>query len=723
MAGLYCQGAYGIDILRYTETARTVAEASTAPEVLRSLGYWFFYGDDKVGPWIEPSVALHPEPGCCIFGTYLLAVPRAARRRRDAVALPRLLREPGGRRPGRRGRRPPVGRPAAARRGASRRSSPPTPAWRCAACPGPCPCSRSGSPCSSGWASHGRSPPRGPGSALGPGLAAGVAVLAVLCLPPLWTGDMVAENLQRPEDLPQYWLDAAAVPRRPEPDDRRLVHTRARDAGRRLRLLPVGQHRRPRHARAHRPALRRPRADPLRHAAVGRPAQRLRRPAAGGHPRRRRHRADGPLHGRGRHRAPRRPRSTSATTSPGPGRPGRCSGTAPGVRPVRDLRRARAENVPDPDAPAAGRARAGRRPRPARTRPRSRCSRSRTPSASSGPSPPTAPVLLAGDGDGLVDLGVRRARRRHRAVLYSAVVRRRPRRRWTASSTAPGAVLVLTDTNRRAGRRWSTVRENEGYTEQAGEEPLRVRPDRQPPAALPRRRRRRHDGRRAAGRRARPGHRLRQPDHLHARGPGGQRGRRRPPHGLAGRRVLPGRGRADRAHLRRAPHHRQHHGRSSPTTACRTAGSPRCGCASTAATRSTSPSAPSSRTSAGPGAPLRPSARSSTLVDRGPRRRRRPPRPLRRAQRGRLRRHPPRRRRPPPRRGDPPPRATSSPRPAPARPTTRSRIVLTRQRTRPSIPLRGDTEVALARGLRPADRPPLRRVGPGPASRPAPPTT
>ena len=44
------QGTYGIDVLRYTETAQTVADASTAPEVLRGLGYWFFYGDDKLGP-------------------------------------------------------------------------------------------------------------------------------------------------------------------------------------------------------------------------------------------------------------------------------------------------------------------------------------------------------------------------------------------------------------------------------------------------------------------------------------------------------------------------------------------------------------------------------------------------------------------------------------------------------------------------------------------------
>ncbi len=57
IAGLWAQGRYGIPILRYTETYETVAKVSNAPELLRGLGYWFFYGDDKLGPWIEPSVA------------------------------------------------------------------------------------------------------------------------------------------------------------------------------------------------------------------------------------------------------------------------------------------------------------------------------------------------------------------------------------------------------------------------------------------------------------------------------------------------------------------------------------------------------------------------------------------------------------------------------------------------------------------------------------------
>jgi arabinofuranan 3-O-arabinosyltransferase len=56
IAGLVLQGGYSLPVTRYTETYQTVASASTAPEVFRGLGYWFFYGNDKFGQWIEPSV-------------------------------------------------------------------------------------------------------------------------------------------------------------------------------------------------------------------------------------------------------------------------------------------------------------------------------------------------------------------------------------------------------------------------------------------------------------------------------------------------------------------------------------------------------------------------------------------------------------------------------------------------------------------------------------------
>ncbi len=56
VAGLMIQGAYGIPILRYTETYETVAAAALAPEIMRGLGYWFFYGTDGLGAWTASTV-------------------------------------------------------------------------------------------------------------------------------------------------------------------------------------------------------------------------------------------------------------------------------------------------------------------------------------------------------------------------------------------------------------------------------------------------------------------------------------------------------------------------------------------------------------------------------------------------------------------------------------------------------------------------------------------
>ena len=47
--GLWAQGSYGLDILKYTETLKAVSRTSLPNEVLRGLGYWFFYGRDKLG--------------------------------------------------------------------------------------------------------------------------------------------------------------------------------------------------------------------------------------------------------------------------------------------------------------------------------------------------------------------------------------------------------------------------------------------------------------------------------------------------------------------------------------------------------------------------------------------------------------------------------------------------------------------------------------------------
>ena len=57
MAGLYTQAGYGLNVLAFTETIETVASSSQASEVLRGLGNWFFYGQDALGPWIGPATA------------------------------------------------------------------------------------------------------------------------------------------------------------------------------------------------------------------------------------------------------------------------------------------------------------------------------------------------------------------------------------------------------------------------------------------------------------------------------------------------------------------------------------------------------------------------------------------------------------------------------------------------------------------------------------------
>jgi arabinofuranan 3-O-arabinosyltransferase len=57
LTGLASQAGYGLDVLAYSETVRTVASDSQASEVLRGLGNWFFYGRDGISAWIQPSLS------------------------------------------------------------------------------------------------------------------------------------------------------------------------------------------------------------------------------------------------------------------------------------------------------------------------------------------------------------------------------------------------------------------------------------------------------------------------------------------------------------------------------------------------------------------------------------------------------------------------------------------------------------------------------------------
>ena len=85
------QGTYGLDILKYTETVKAVATASFPNEILRGLGYWFFYGGDRIGPWIESASQYTQRPVVLLAG-YGLVVAEPAGGRRRALAAPAVLR-------------------------------------------------------------------------------------------------------------------------------------------------------------------------------------------------------------------------------------------------------------------------------------------------------------------------------------------------------------------------------------------------------------------------------------------------------------------------------------------------------------------------------------------------------------------------------------------------------------------------------------------------------
>jgi arabinofuranan 3-O-arabinosyltransferase len=55
--GLEVEAAYGVNVLKYTETVPATSGASLASEIIRGLGYWYFYGTDRLGPWTQAAVA------------------------------------------------------------------------------------------------------------------------------------------------------------------------------------------------------------------------------------------------------------------------------------------------------------------------------------------------------------------------------------------------------------------------------------------------------------------------------------------------------------------------------------------------------------------------------------------------------------------------------------------------------------------------------------------
>ena len=151
--------------------SRRSSRTSLPNEVLRGLGYWFFYGRDKLGPWIEASAdytqrpLLHPRSATASPVLALLSAAFVRWRHRAFFVLLTLVGVVD------RGRRAPVRQPDAVRRrrsSSSRRSR--RPRSRCAAPAGRCRSSCSGSPvllgagrqrAGRGWLTRPRSPAAG----------------------------------------------------------------------------------------------------------------------------------------------------------------------------------------------------------------------------------------------------------------------------------------------------------------------------------------------------------------------------------------------------------------------------------------------------------------------------------------------------------------------------------------------------------------------------------
>jgi len=200
MAGLSVQGQYGINILRATETYTTVSNASSAAEVTRGLGYWFFYGIDPIGPWFKAAVTMTQNlPAMAVsFALPTVAIGAALWTRFRYRIFFSVLAITGmvvsvGAHP--RGASSPYGKWfdafSATESGLAMRSTPravPLVALGIAVFLG------AGVAAAANWKPSRRL------------VFAGLAMALILAnLSPLWTGRMLDEFLERPEQIPPYW--------------------------------------------------------------------------------------------------------------------------------------------------------------------------------------------------------------------------------------------------------------------------------------------------------------------------------------------------------------------------------------------------------------------------------------------------------------------------------------------------------------------------------------
>jgi arabinofuranan 3-O-arabinosyltransferase len=467
VAGLAVQGRFGVNVLEYSETVSTVAATSLAHEVLRGLGYWFFYGGDKAGPWnrhvldyarhVWLLAATYAVPGLAVVGASI------ARWRGRAYFLALVL----------------VG--VAAGVGTYPYDD-----------PSPIGAALKGFATSSTAGLAMRSTPRAvPLVVLGVAVLMGGAVHALLrrvralgvvaggiavataavAMAPLWTGDLLDPALLRAEEVPAYWQEAAAH-LDARPDDTRVVEVPGIDFasyrwGTTLDPITPGLVDRPYAARELIPAGSPATADLLN--AFDRRFQEglvdpdalapiLRRLAAGDLA----VRSDLQFE---RYLTP-RPRQTWALFDPLPEglEPATTFGPTTPNRPIERLPLLDALDLATPpDLPD---------PPPVAVFP------VRDAAPIVGATGTSRPILLAGDGEGLVEAAAAGVlgggATEPGPVVYSAALAERPELRRRLLDD--GAALVVTDSNRRRARHWNRLTETFGFTEPAGYRALREDP-------------------------------------------------------------------------------------------------------------------------------------------------------------------------------------------------------------------------------------------------------
>ena len=456
MVGLAVQAAHGLPTLRLTENYRVVSDAATAPELFRGLGYWYFYGQGRLGGWVEPATsytrwALPLSFVLPLLGLLIASLVRFRHRGHVlALMVVGLLIGVGAH---------PYDAPSPLGRlfqeltltdaGLALRS---TPRVLPLAVLGTAVLLGAGVEVVARWR---------------PRLEAPVVLVAcaliVANLSPMWRGEMLGELVQRPEDVPDYWHETAAhLDARPHntrvleiPGTDFAVHRWGNSGDPLLpglmdrshasrELIPLGTEASAALMVAFDTEIQEGRFDPDGLAPFARLL------GAGDVV----FRADLQYE---RFRTPRPPDLwADLQGAPGFGEPVGFGERVPNLagpeRPLLDEHTlARPAGTPDPFQavvlPVVD------------------------PVGILRVADPDRAIILTGDAEGLVAAAGEGLIQPGRPVLFSATLAGQPD--VLRDLAGPGARIVITDTNRKDGQRWGTIRETAGYTERADEQPMR----------------------------------------------------------------------------------------------------------------------------------------------------------------------------------------------------------------------------------------------------------